>query len=180
MQNQTTLAPADEGERRSFFAELYDMHHREVYFFIRRILLCHDDSADACQNTFVKAWKGMLQFRGESTWKTWLFRIAHNESMNLLELRRKNYTSDEALVIRTVASELASDPLYNGDEIQRRLNAAMETLPPKQKVVFVMRYFEGLSYEEMAQVTGTSEGALKASYHHAVKKIESFVVLANV
>ena len=180
MQIQTMLAPADDNERRKFFSELYDAHQREVYYFIRRILLNHDDAADATQNAFVKAWKGLLQFRGESSWRTWLFRIAHNESMNLLELRRKNYTADETQVFQAVSSELASDPLYNGDEIQRRLNAAMETLPPKQKSVFVMRYFEGLSYEEMAEVTGTSEGALKASYHHAVKKIESFVILENV
>ena len=177
---QATLAPVEEKERRVFFSDLYDAHSRNVYFFVRRILLNHDDAADATQNTFVKAWKGMLQFRGESSWKTWLFRIAHNESMNLLELRRRTYTADESMVFQAVSSELASDPLYNGDEIQRRLNAAMETLPPKQKSVFVMRYFEGLSYEEMAQVTGTSEGALKASYHHAVKKIESFVILENV
>lgn len=180
MQSFNTLAPQDEKERRQFFERLYDLHQKEVYFFIRRILLNHDDAADAAQNTFVKAWKGLLQFRGESSWKTWIFRIAHNESMNLLELRRRSYSADENQIIHAVSSELASDPLYSGDEIQRRLNAAMETLPPKQKSVFVMRYFEGLSYDEIAHVTGTSEGALKASYHHAVKKIETFVLLENV
>lgn len=180
MQKQTIIAPDNEKERKQFFSNLYDLHQREIYFFIRRILLNHDDAADATQNTFVNAWKGLLQFRGESSWKTWLFRIAHNESMNLIALRRKSYSADESQIIQIVSSELASDPLYTGDEIQRRLQAAMETLPPKQKSVFVMRYFEGLSYEEMAQVTGTSQGALKASYHHAVKKIEGYVILVNV
>jgi RNA polymerase sigma-70 factor (ECF subfamily) len=180
MQKGAVLTPTNETERREIFTQLFEMHQREVYFFIRRILLNHDDAADATQNTFLKAWKGLQKFRGESSWRTWLFSIAHNEAMNLLEIRRKSYTSDESQVFHSVISELSNDPLYNGDEIQRRLNAALEILPPKQKAVFVMRYFEGLSYEEMSKITGTSDGALKASYHHAVRKVENYVILPNV
>jgi RNA polymerase sigma-70 factor (ECF subfamily) len=174
------LPPQEETERRKFFVGLFDAYQRSVYFFTRRILLSHDDAADATQNTFLKAWKGLIQFRGESSWKTWLLRIAHNESMNLLAIRRKSYALSESQIFQTVDSELLNDPLYTGDEIQRRLNAALETLPPKQKAVFVMRYFENLSYADISLVTGTSEGALKASYHHAVKKVEGFIILPNV
>lgn len=174
------LAPQGEKESQHFFIQLFDLYQRDVYFFTRRILLAHEDAADATQNTFLKAWKGMGMFRGESSWKTWLLKIAHNESMNLLAIRRKAYSMSENQIFQSVNSELLNDPLYSGDEIQRRLNAALEVLPPKQKAVFVMRYFENLSYAEMAEITGTSEGALKASYHHAVKKVESFIILPNV
>ena len=139
---------------------------------IRRIVLYHDDANDVLQNRFLKAWSALDSFRGESKMITWLFRIATNEALNYLEKENNNTRMSE--VEGSVASQLQSDPYFDGDETELQLQEAVSKLPEKQRLVFNMKYFQELKYEEISQILGTSVGALKTSYHIAVQKITSF------
>lgn len=151
-------------------------YQQRLYAHIRRILPDHHQSDDVLQNTFLKAWKGYHNFRGDSQLYTWLYRIATNEALSLLrsDKRRQIHTGTEADTEQLAGSLNAGDA--GGDEISRRLHDAIRKLPPKQQAIFNMKYFDEMTYEDMAAVTGTSVGALKASYHHAVKKIERAVL----
>ncbi|MFT4986840.1 MAG: RNA polymerase sigma-70 factor (ECF subfamily) [Flavobacteriales bacterium] len=139
------------------------------------MLLDHDDTNDVVQNTFIKAWKGIKNFRGDAKISTWLTRIAYNESINFLNKRKKIAGVDFEQVSEKLDNIISEDDLYTGDEIQQILQLAIATLPEKQKAVFIMKYYKEMKYREMSEITETSEGALKASYHLAVKKIEYFV-----
>ena len=134
------------------------------------MVLTHDDADDLLQNTFMKAWSGLDGFLGNAKVLTWLYRIATNETITFLN-RPSNMPTDEA---ETCASHLEADEWFDGDALQTRLQAAIHTLPPKQRMIFNMKYFEEMKYEEMSSILGTSVGALKASYHLAVKKISAF------
>ena len=154
------------------FEEIVNHYSQPLYWQIRRLVVDHEDADDVLQNTFIKAWTNITTFRGESKLSTWLYKIAYNESLTFLNHKREQLSIDD-LNAMTVES-LESDPYLDGDETQLMLQEAINSLPDKQKAVFNMKYFEEMKYEEMSQITGTSIGALKASFHLAVKKIEEY------
>ncbi|HDR67699.1 MAG TPA: RNA polymerase sigma factor [Bacteroidaceae bacterium] len=157
------------------FNHLLEKYQERLYWHIRKILLDHDDSDDVLQNTFIKIWKGLNDFREDAKLFTWLYRIATNEALSFLKLKKKQQSipiDDEGNLI---TNTLESDPYFNGDEIQRKLQLAIQKLPEKQRIVFNLKYFEEMKYEDMSEILKTSVGALKASYHHAVRKIEAFL-----
>jgi RNA polymerase sigma-70 factor, ECF subfamily len=157
-------------------AALMALYQRQLYFHIRQMLEDHDDANDALQNTFIKAWRFFDNFRAESSLKTWLWRIGTNECLTVLAKRKKRSESDLKVVENSMAhSEQSSSPLDSA-AMQQRLEAAIATLPDKQKQVFLMKYFDEMKYSEMVEVLGGTEGSLKASFHHAVKKIEIFLL----
>ena len=157
------------------FQKLLSIYQKPLYYHIRNIVLNHDDADDVLQNTFIKVFQYLKNFKGESKLFSWMYRIATNEAITFINQKaKKNAPTSEALQTRIVEN-LKADAYFDGDEIQIKLQKAILTLPEKQKLVFNMRYFQDLKYEEMSEILGTSVGALKASYHHAVKKIEDFV-----
>lgn len=157
------------------FSELVNRYQERLYWHIRRIVIDHDDADDVLQNTFIKAFKNLDRFREDSQLYTWLYRIATNESINFLKSKKRNIFVSLDDVSHALSSKLEADPQLSGDAIQMKLQKAILTLPTKQRMVFNMKYFDEMKYEDMAEVTGTSVGALKASYHHAVKKIEAYM-----
>ncbi|MBO4612671.1 MAG: sigma-70 family RNA polymerase sigma factor [Bacteroidaceae bacterium] len=163
----------DENTRYAAFTDVVNAYKEPLYWQIRRMVTVHDDADDILQNTFIKAWNGLSTFRGDSKLSTWLYRIATNETLNFLERQRHMSISldDEE---SHAALSLQSDPYFDGDETQQQLQEAIDQLPPKQRQVFTMKYFQEMKYEEMSQILETSVGALKASYHHAMKKISDF------
>jgi len=161
--------------REQAFAQILRENQKAIYFYIRRMVLDHDDADDISQITFIKAWKGLENFRGESKLSTWLYRIAYNESISFLNREKRLGKVAWEDVQEELGHHLQSDELYSGDEIQRKLQTAVALLPDKQKAVFIMKYYEEKKYDEIATITGTSVGALKASFHHAVKKIEDYL-----
>ena len=148
---------------------------QKVYYHIRRMVIDHEDTNDITQNTFIKAWKGLPGFREDSQLFTWLYRIATNEALTFLRKKRSVLMVPIINVERQLADKLSHDPLIKANEIQMRLQKAILKLPEKQRLVFNLRYFDEMKYEDMSAVLGTSVGALKASYHHAVKKIEKYL-----
>lgn len=163
------------GKSELAFREILRQWQKPVYYYIRRMVLDHDDADDVTQTTFIKAWKGLPEFRGESKISTWIHKIAYYESLNFLESKKRVHKVALEDVHHALGKSLQEDSLYSGDEIQRKLQVAMALLPEKQKAVFVMKYYEEKKYEEISEITGTSVGALKASFHHAVTKIESYL-----
>lgn len=142
-----------------------------LYWHIRRMVLSHDDANDLLQNTFIKAWTGLDGFLGNAKVLTWLYRIATNETITFLNRNSALCSIEEA---EGVTSQLEADEYFDGNDLQARLQAAVQTLPPKQRIIFNMKYFEEMKYEDISNILGTSIGALKASYHLAVKKVSSF------
>lgn len=154
------------------FEELVSSYQKKLYDHIRQIVLGHEDTHDVLQNTFIKIFNHIEHFQEDSKLFTWMYRIATNESLNFLKSKATKFgLTTEALQEHMVA-DLVTDDLYSGDEIAHKLQMAIAKLPEKQQLVFKMKYFEELKYEEISQILETSVGALKASYHHAVKKIE--------
>jgi RNA polymerase sigma-70 factor (ECF subfamily) len=166
----------DEGTRSKAFSFVVKGHQEQLYWLIRKMVLSHEDANDILQNTFLKAWNGLDSFRGDSNISTWLHRIAINETFTFLaSLQMKNV--DNMIDIENImVQNLQSDSYFSGDETQLKLQKAILSLPSKQRLVFNMKYFENRKYEEMEEILGTSIGSLKASYHHAVKKIEHFIL----
>lgn len=165
----------DESTKQAAFRELVSQYKERLYWHIRKIVLCHEDTDDVLQNTFVKVWRNIDGFREESGLFTWLFRIATNESLTFLnQKKRKSFTSNDDYSDYLIEN-LQTDPYFDGDDIQYRLQKAIARLPEKQRLVFNMRYYDDIKYQDMEQILGTSSGALKASYHHAVKKIEEYL-----
>ena len=157
------------------FQKLLLAYQRPLYSHIRNIVLNHDDTDDVLQNTFIKVFQHLKNFKGESKLFSWMYRIATNEALSFINQKaKKNGVSSETLQNKTI-DNLKSDPYFYGDEVQIKLHKAIAALPEKQQLVFKMKYFEELKYEQISEILGTSVGALKASYHHAVKKIEVFV-----
>ncbi|HEX2898512.1 MAG TPA: RNA polymerase sigma factor [Bacteroidia bacterium] len=154
---------------------LMELFQRPLYCHIRKMVGDHDDSDDILQNTFIKAWRFFDGFRAESSLKTWLFRIATNECLTLLEKRKRRNLSDLRDIENNLGHSEQVTSTIGGEDIQKKLAAAIETLPDKQKQVFVMKYYDELKYAEMVQILGGTEGSLKASFHHAVKKIENYL-----
>ncbi|MBQ7181834.1 MAG: RNA polymerase sigma factor [Bacteroidaceae bacterium] len=162
----------DSKQREQAFTEIVREYQEPLYWQIRRIVLYHDDANDVLQNTFIKAWSAIDAFRGESKLITWLLRIAINEALNFLEKESNKIRISETE--NNVVSQLQSDPYFDGDELELKFQEVISKLPPKQQIVFNMKYFQELKYEEISQILGTSVGALKTSYHIAVQKIISF------
>ncbi len=181
-EKQLIEALHNEATRREAFERMVRKYQEPLYRVIRRIVLVHEDADDVLQNTFIKAWQGMANFRGDSSLSTWLYRIASNESLDFVSRQKHKGLSlddDEKKVAQAVASRLESDPYFDGDETEMQLQQAIALLPKKQRQVFTMKYYEEMKYEEMSSVLGTSVGALKASYHHAVQKISTFFGLLD-
>ena len=150
-------------------------YQKPLYFFIRRMLLNHEDTNDVLQDTFVRVFKGIDKFRRESKLGTWMHSIAYREALGHIERSKRMLKGDwDGLIIENV-KQLEEDAHYTGDDMQRCLQAMVAALPEKQRAVFVMKYYEEKKYTEIAEITGTSVGALKASYHHAVEKIKSAI-----
>ena len=163
----------DEGKTNYAFNLLVRKYSQKLYWQIRRIVLTHEDANDVLQNSFIKIWKGLPKFRQDSSLTTWMFRIANNEALNHIKSNKKykNNSSNYSL------DWLKEDPYFNGDEAYLSFLKAIQILPSKQKIVFSLKYFEELKYSEIAEILNTSEGSLKASYHHAVKKIEDYITI---
>jgi len=157
------------------FRLLVETYSKRLYWHIRRMVILHEDADDALQNTFINAWKNIGNFRNESALYTWLYTIATNESLTLINKRKRNSALSLDDIGSYLANSLEGSTWFNGDEAQIKLQNAILQLPEKQRIVFNLRYFDEMPYEEMSKVLGTSEGALKASYHHAVKKIEEML-----
>ena len=157
------------------FKKLLELYQKPLYFHIRNIVLNHDDTDDVLQNTFLKVFSNVKNFKGDSKLYSWMYRIATNESLTFLQQKAKKSGISNEEVQNKAINNLESDVYFEGDEIQLKLQKAIAILPEKQQLVFKMKYFEEMKYEEMSQVLDTSVGALKASYHIAAKKIEEFL-----
>lgn len=159
---------------RTAFSEVIKLYSEPLYWQIRRLVPNHDDANDLLQNTFMRAWSSIENFRGEAKLSTWLYKIAINESLTFIERERKrqkiSLDDNEAAVANTITADTELD----GDELAQHLHKAIALLPEKQRIVFNMKYFDEMKYEEMSEILGTSVGALKASYHLATKKIEQY------
>lgn len=159
----------------SAFEKLLHDYQRPLYNHIRNVVLNHDDAHDVLQNTFIKVFKHLKNFKGDSKLFSWMYRIATNEAITFINQKSKrNGTTSEAMQTKIVEN-LKADEYFDGSEIQIKLQKAIVLLPEKQQLVFKMRYFEEIKYEDMSEILGTSVGALKASYHHAVKKVEDYM-----
>lgn len=157
------------------FRKLLQLYQKPLYNHIRNIVLNHDDADDVLQNTFIKVFNSLKNFKGESKLFSWLYRIATNEALTFLKQKaRKSGISNEEIQQKVIQS-LESDVYFDGNEIQLKLQKAIALLPEKQQLVFKMKYFEELKYEQISEIVETSVGALKASYHLAVKKIEEYL-----
>lgn len=161
--------------RERAFGVLVNTYKERLYWHIRRIVLNHDDADDVLQNTFIKVYRNIDGFKGESKLYSWMYRIATNESLTFLKQKsKKSGITDEELKTKMVEN-LEADVYFEGEEIQLKLQKALATLPDKQKLVFNMKYYQEMKYEEISEVLETSVGALKTSYHLAVKKIETYL-----
>lgn len=168
----------DETLRNAAFSLIVRQYSQRIYWHIRHMVLSHEDADDIVQETFIKAWTNIDKFRGDSQISTWLYRIAINETLTFLNKNRIDTISIDTPE-GAVAEQLESDALFNGDKADALLREAVQRLPDKQRLVFNMKYFEEMKYEEISEILETSVGALKASYHIAVKKIEEFLSKAD-
>ncbi|MFM1879602.1 MAG: hypothetical protein RLZZ241_2468 [Bacteroidota bacterium] len=165
----------DPKRRDAAFSELVKQYQERLYWPIRRIVLYHEDADDVLQETFIKVHKHIGQFKGESQLYSWIYRIATNEALTFLKRRaRIQGLTDSDLQDKMVAN-LEADTFFDGDQAALLLQRGLTTLPEKQRLVFNLKYFESMTYDEMSEILETSVGALKASYHHAVKKLENFL-----
>ena len=161
--------------QREAFEQIVKEYSEQLYWQIRRMVFSHEDANDLLQNTFVKAWLNIDYFRGDAKMSTWLYRIAFNESLTFLNKQRANNQISIDEINAEMIGKLESDPYFDGDATQKAFLKAIQSLPEKQRIVFNLKYFKEMKYEEISEILGTSIGGLKASYHHAVKKIEAFI-----
>jgi len=165
----------NEKKRQQAFRLLVGKYKERLYWHIRKIVLNHEDADDVLQETFIKVWKNISSFRADSGLYTWIYRIATNESLSFLSQKKRKFSDNSEEINNYLIENLKADPYFSGDEIQLKLQKAIAQLPEKQKLVFNMRYFDEVKYQDMEKILETSEGALKASFHHAMKKIEAFL-----
>lgn len=165
----------DPGTREDSYRLLVSTYSRRLYWHIRKIVIDHDDADDVLQNTFIKVFRNMDGFRGDSKLYSWMYRIATNEAVNLLKQKAGKLRVDLYDYQQQLVDNLEADAYFDGDAIQLKLQKAIVSLPEKQQLVFRLKYYENMKYEEMSEILDTSVGSLKASYHHARKKIESFM-----
>ncbi len=165
-----------EGDNPDYAFNLIVRKHQEaIYRHVRRMVISHDDANDIVQDVFVKAWQKLSGFRKDSALYTWLYRIATNEALTFLKRKKNRFFLPLHDVSKQLEESLESDVYYKGSDIEKKIQKAILKLPDKQRAVFNLRYYDEMKYEDMAEVMNTSVGALKASYHHAVKKIELFI-----
>ncbi len=165
-----------EATREPAFTRIIKKYQEKLYWHIRRMVVDHDDANDVLQNMFIKVWKNLDNFREDSQLYTWLYRIATNESLTFLEQQKKRQSVSLNDEENSLSNRLHADKDFDGNKLEWKLQLAIQQLPEKQKAVFNLRYFDEMPYQEMSKVLETSEGALKASYHHAVKKIEDYIL----
>jgi len=151
-------------------------YQEKLYWHIRRMVVEHEDANDVLQNMFIKVWNGLDNFREDSQLYTWLYRIATNECLTFIEQQKKRSTLSISDGDSGLENKLKADKHFDANKLEWKLQLAIQQLPEKQRVVFSLRYYDEMPYEQMSRVLETSEGALKASYHHAVKKIEDFIL----
>lgn len=174
-EKETIALLQEPGRQHEAFENIVKAYSETLYWQIRRLVLSHEDANDILQNTFIKAWQNIEYFRGEAKMSTWLFRIAFNECLSFKNNKRIGEQISIDDIDTDLLNKLECDPYFNGDETQKIFLKAVHQLPKKQQMVFNLKYFKEMRYEEMSEIFGTSIGALKASYHHAVKKIETFL-----
>lgn len=173
--NTETYSRNSGQEKEKYFSQIVRTYQERLYWHIRQMVLVHDDANDVMQNTFLKAWKGLDDFRGDAQISTWLYRIATNETLTFLAQKRMRNVISMDETEDLLLSNMQADSYFDGNEAQLKLQKAILTLPEKQRLVFNMRFYEEMPYEMMSDILGTSVGALKASYHHASKKVEDFL-----
>jgi RNA polymerase sigma factor (sigma-70 family) len=157
------------------FTTLIKKYQERLYWHIRRLVVDHDDANDVLQNVFIRVWNGLENFKEESQLYTWLYRIGTNESLTFIEQQKKRSAVSLSDVESGLSNKIMADKHFDPNRLEWKLQLAIQQLPEKQRVVFSLRYYDEMPYEEMSRVLETSEGALKASYHHAVKKIEDYI-----
>ncbi len=165
----------EESSRDQAFNRIIRKYQERLYWHIRKIVISHEDADDVLQNTFIKAFEGLPKFREDASLFTWLYRIATNESLSWLKRRKKRFSLPIGENLKSLEKTLESDAWIDGEEIQLKLQKAILRLPEKQRLVFNMKYFEEMKYDEISEILHTSVGALKASYHHALKKIQQYL-----
>jgi RNA polymerase sigma factor (sigma-70 family) len=158
------------------FTAIIKKYQEKLYWHIRRMVVEHEDANDVLQNVFIRVWNALENFREDSQLYTWLYRIATNECLSFLEQKKKKSAVSLSDVESGLSNSIKADKYFDPNKLEWKLQLAMQQLPEKQRVVFNLRYYDEMPYEEMSKVLDTSEGALKASYHHAVKKIEDFIL----
>ena len=163
------------GTKESAFTSLIKKYQEKLYWHVRRLVVDHDDANDVLQNVFIKVWNGLENFREASQLYTWLYRIATNESLTFIEQLKKRASTSLSDVETGLANKVIADKNFDSNRLEWKLQVAIQSLPEKQRAVFTLRYYDEMPYEEMSRVLDTSEGALKASYHHAAKKIEDYI-----
>lgn len=163
------------GTREKAFTDIIKKYQEKLYWHIRRMVVDHDDANDVLQNMFIKVWNALDNFREDSQLYTWLYRIATNESLTFIEQQKKRSAVSLSDVESNLSNKIMADKHFDSNKLEWKLQIAIQQLPEKQRLVFNLRYYDEMPYEEMSRVLETSEGALKASYHHAVKKIEEFI-----
>ncbi len=174
-EDEIVMQLRDPEQQRDAFAKVVSLYGEKLYWQIRKMVLDHDDANDLLQNTFLKAWTNIDYFRGDAKLSTWLYKIAINECITFLNKQRSmnNVSIDDTDVF--LLEKLKGDNFFDGDAAEMKLQEALLLLPEKQRLVFQMKYFDEMKYDDMSEILGTSVGALKASYHHAVKKVEAFL-----
>lgn len=164
-----------EGLRERAFTAIIKKYQEKLYWHVRRMVVDHDDANDVLQNVFIKVWNALGNFREDSQLYTWLYRIATNEALSFLEQQKRKGTTSLGDIEEGLSNRVKADEHFDGTRLEWKLQLAIQQLPDKQRVVFNLRYFDEMPYQEMSKILETSEGALKASYHHAAKKIEDFL-----
>lgn len=166
----------DPATREKAFTAIIKKYQEKLYWHIRRMVVEHEDANDVLQNVFIRVWNGLENFREDSQLYTWLYRIATNECLSYLEQQKRKSAASLDEMESGLSNKVVADKYFDPNKLEWKLQLAIQQLPEKQRVVFTLRYYDEMPYEEMSRVLDTSEGALKASYHHAVKKIEDYIL----
>ena len=173
--NELLIQFRDPVTREKAFTAILKKYQEKLYWHVRRMVIGHDDANDVLQNVFIRVWNGLENFREDSQLYTWLYRIATNETLTFLEQKKKRSSVSLSDVESGLSNKIKADQNFDANKLEWKLQLAIQHLPEKQRIVFNLRYYDNMPYEEMSRVLETSQGALKASYHHAVKKVEAFL-----
>ncbi len=165
----------DETLKNKVFKQIVKKYEQGIYSHLRKMLLIHDDTNDVMQETFIKVWKNLSKFRNDASLFTWIYRIATNQAINYIKQKNRKHIFSKEGGMDYLSETFSEDVYFDGDEFHEKFQKALQTLPEKQKLVFNMKYFDNMKYEEIAEILELTVGGLKASYHHAVKKIEAFI-----
>src|SRR3981081_2680331 len=174
--NELLIQFRDPATKEKAFTSIIKKYQEKLYWHIRRMVVEHEDANDVLQNVFIRVWNGLENFREDSQLYTWLYRIGTNECLTFLEQKKRKSTVSLGDVETGLSNTIKADKHFDPNKLEWKLQLAMQQLPEKQRIVFNLRYYDEMPYEEMSKVLETSQGALKASYHHAVKKIEDFIL----